>query len=98
MVGQGSDAESNIGRMRALGAMSGTSLDGVDAAVIETDGSAILGFGESIYRPYSERERTVLRRALGQWPDGPDVADATEVVELAHAELLAQFGAVDVVG
>ncbi|MEM1066617.1 MAG: anhydro-N-acetylmuramic acid kinase, partial [Pseudomonadota bacterium] len=80
------------------GAMSGTSLDGVDAAVIETDGSAILGFAESMYRPYSERERTVLRRALGQWPDGPDVADATEVVELAHAELLAQFGAMDVVG
>ena len=31
--------------MRALGLMSGTSLDGVDAAVLETDGETIAGFG-----------------------------------------------------
>ena len=48
-------------KIRALGAMSGTSLDGVDAAVIETDGETVFGFGESAYRPYSEAERAVLR-------------------------------------
>ena len=39
------------GPVRALGAMSGTSLDGVDAAVVETDGDRIIGFGETGYRP-----------------------------------------------
>jgi anhydro-N-acetylmuramic acid kinase len=34
----------------ALGAMSGTSLDGVDAALIRTDGRRIFEFGESAYR------------------------------------------------
>ena len=35
--------------IRALGAMSGTSLDGVDAAVLETDGITIKGFGPVEY-------------------------------------------------
>ena len=44
--------------------MSGTSLDGVDVAVIETDGERIKSFGPSGYRPYAETERDLLRRAL----------------------------------
>ncbi|KIQ67792.1 putative molecular chaperone distantly [Wenxinia marina DSM 24838] len=83
--------------MRALGAMSGTSLDGVDAAMIETDGETVTGFGEAAYRPYSDDERAVLRAALGRW-EGPEVDAAAEVVETAHAELLATFEDVDVVG
>ena len=35
------------GMLRALGMMSGTSLDGVDAAIIETDGTRIGAFGRS---------------------------------------------------
>ncbi|PIE09913.1 MAG: anhydro-N-acetylmuramic acid kinase [Rhodobacterales bacterium] len=83
--------------VRALGAMSGTSLDGVDAAELVTDGERILSFGESAYRPYSPDEQAVLRAALGQW-DGPEVAAAAELVETAHAELLSQFEAPDLVG
>ncbi|TMV54691.1 anhydro-N-acetylmuramic acid kinase, partial [Thioclava sp. BHET1] len=39
--------------LRVLGLMSGTSLDGVDAAVLVTDGHRIEEFGERRYRPYS---------------------------------------------
>lgn len=85
------------GRVRALGAMSGTSLDGVDAAVIETDGERIFAFGETGYRPYTPAERAVLRAALGRWPDD-DVATAYAVVQAAHAELLSGFEDVDLVG
>ena len=49
------------GPLRALGAMSGTSLDGVDADVVETDGHRIFGFGETGYRAYDAGERAVLR-------------------------------------
>ena len=49
-------------RVRILGAMSGTSLDGVDAAVIETNGVDVLGFGPSAFRPYAGDEQAVLRR------------------------------------
>ncbi|MEO1152627.1 MAG: anhydro-N-acetylmuramic acid kinase, partial [Pseudomonadota bacterium] len=86
------------GPIWALGAMSGTSLDGVDAAMVLTDGLRIFEFGETGYRAYSEAERAVLRAALGQWSGGAGVAEAAEVVETAHAELLAGFDGAHVVG
>ncbi len=92
-----SKAIAKSGVLRALGAMSGTSLDGVDAAVIETDGHQISGFGPSRYCPYSEAEREALRAALGQW-HGTKVEAATEVVEAAHLAALAGFDNIDLVG
>ena len=74
--------------VRAVGTMSGTSLDGVDAAVLECDGHRIMSFGESSYRPYSESEQKVLRTALGRWQGEAGVAAAAEVVEAAHLEVL----------
>ena len=81
----------------ALGAMSGTSLDGVDAALLHTDGERILGFGDSSYRAYSDEEQAVLRAALGRWP-GEDVSAALQVVQTAHTELLSGFDGADVIG
>jgi anhydro-N-acetylmuramic acid kinase len=81
--------------IRALGAMSGTSLDGVDAAVVVTDGTTIETFGATAYRPYTDAERAVLRAGLGAWPDDPRAAAAAEVVETAHAEVLATMIARD---
>ncbi len=86
------------GPIWALGAMSGTSLDGVDAAMVLTDGVTIQGFGPSAYRPYSADEQALIRAALGQWPGDPDVAAAAEVVETAHAELLSRFTGAEVLG
>ncbi|MBF9032017.1 anhydro-N-acetylmuramic acid kinase [Rhodobacterales bacterium HKCCE3408] len=75
--------------MRVAGAMSGTSMDGVDIAVIETDGVAVTGFAETAYRPYSEAEKAVLRAAQGRWPGEDGVAEAAAVVEAAHVEAMA---------
>lgn len=82
----------------ALGTMSGTSLDGVDAALVLTDGHKVLEFGASAYRPYTDAERAVLRAALGHWPGDPGVTEAAEVVETAHAELLSRFDGADLIG
>ena len=86
------------GPVWALGAMSGTSLDGVDAALVLTDGDRILDFGETGYRPYDAEEQAILRAALGCWPGDAPVEPAAEVVETAHAEVLSQFGAAALVG
>jgi len=43
--------------------MSGTSLDGIDAALINTDGNEIGPVGASFYRPMAKRAG-MLRRSL----------------------------------
>jgi anhydro-N-acetylmuramic acid kinase len=86
------------GPLWALGAMSGTSLDGVDAAMVLTDGVTIDRFGPSAYRPYTPAEQATIRAAFGRWPGDPAVAAAAEVVENAHAELLSRFSGAEIVG
>ena len=81
----------------ALGAMSGTSLDGVDAAVLRTDGVAIHSFGPSAYRPYSDAERAVLKAHLGRWQED-DCAEAAKVVETAHLDVFGRFSDIDLIG
>ena len=68
--------------IRAAGMMSGTSLDGVDLAVIETDGIDVFEFAESAYRPYTPHERDVLRAALGKWPSEDGVAELVKATSL----------------
>lgn len=50
--------------MMALGLMSGTSFDGIDAALIETDGESVLSTGASLTHPYDEAFRARLRAVL----------------------------------
>ena len=86
------------GPIWALGTMSGTSLDGVDAAMVRTDGATITEFGPHAYRAYAADEQTLIRAAFGRWPGDDGVAQAAEVVENAHADLLARFAGAEVVG
>ncbi len=78
-------------RLRVVGAMSGTSMDGVDMAVIETDGMAVTGFGETRYRAYTPQERATIRESLGRWPGEAGVAEAARIVEDAHLDVLADI-------
>ena len=98
---------------RAIGLMSGTSMDGVDCALIETDGRDVLRFGPTGFLPYSEADRALLRRALVDAIALEDrsarpgaLAEAERIVLLRHIEAVEGFLAehridrsgVDVVG
>ncbi|MBC9245242.1 anhydro-N-acetylmuramic acid kinase [Paracoccus sp. 11-3] len=82
----------------ALGMMSGTSLDGVDAALINTDGMRIGGFGRSGFRAYSDNEGAVLHGALGRWQGGDGVAEAAEISVASHAALAVDFPEAQLIG
>jgi len=82
----------------AIGLMSGTSQDGVDVALIDTDGERITQFGATACRPYTRAERTLLRSAtaaaanLTERTARPDlVAKAEQLVNDAHAEAVEAF-------
>jgi len=99
--------------MKAIGLMSGTSMDGVDVALIETDGEAIHSLGPAAGFAYTALERQLLSEAM-EWARGiVHRADRSGVLSIAecmltakHAESVKTFAAdngielsgVDVVG
>lgn len=77
----------------ALGLMSGTSLDGVDAALVRTDGIRVLEFGPFRTEPYDDAFRERLRAVLGGKGDVAGVErDLTEIHAAAVKALLREAG------
>ncbi len=46
--------------------ISGTSLDGIDASIIRSDGETVERTGKTYHRPYSREEQDLLREALAE--------------------------------
>jgi anhydro-N-acetylmuramic acid kinase len=96
--------------LTAIGLMSGTSLDGVDAAILKTDGESVVEPGAAHFRPYSRDLKIFIRRAIKAALEGrdgaADIGKAAGEVTAAHAaavvELLDKAGlkrtAIDVIG
>lgn len=72
--------------MKALGFMSGTSLDGVDAALLDTDGAAIDSFGPWLTAPFSPDVRAAMRVATALAP-ARDRASWPQAVRTAETAL-----------
>ena len=73
------------------GAMSGTSIDGVDGTEIVTDGETIFDFGGSVYLPYTKKERAVLHASLGKWPADGGLDKARDIVHAKHLKVFSRF-------
>jgi anhydro-N-acetylmuramic acid kinase len=83
---------------RAIGAMTGTSMDAIDLAYLETDGRDTLKFGPSASYPFSDADRVVLREAvaaaryLGRRDERPGpLAKAEDLITRRHVEAIRAF-------
>jgi len=84
--------------LRVLGFMSGTSLDAIDMAILDTDGETIKGFGPAGERKLTEATRALIQTATDdarRWPRGaaepPSFARAARAVGQAHLEAAFAF-------
>lgn len=77
------------------GCMSGTSLDGIDIAVIKTDGLNILELGDSAYLPYPPAFQKKLREILGQNHITPEIVKITLELMDYHAQVFSNLKDID---
>ena len=77
-----------IEQLTALGLMSGTSMDGVDAAILVSDGESVARHGPWLSRPYRADLRARLRSVLG---GHGEVETVGEAITRVHAETVNQL-------
>jgi anhydro-N-acetylmuramic acid kinase len=90
---------------RAIGLMSGTSADGVDAAYLETDGHGYVKTGDAMTLPYAPDIRRRILAAAGK-PEDPTLTELaqeltdlhTQAVDILLNQMDKQPGEIDVIG
>lgn len=84
---------------RAIGLMSGTSLDGVDVALIETDGYEFVQAGPSVTLPYDAALRDRIRACFGKREYDENVRQVERDLTRRHVEAIKALNVkADVIG
>lgn len=86
----------------AIGLMSGTSMDGVDAAIVKTDGVNICSIGASTHIPYSLELQEKISSILGQRKLSQEIKNIADEITDIHInavnELVQTEDKIDLIG
>jgi anhydro-N-acetylmuramic acid kinase len=76
---------------RAIGLMSGTSMDGIDLSLIESDGEKIIRHVGFDYLPYQESFKQKLRKVIYDRPDLIEIKNLENEMTIMHAVMVNDF-------
>lgn len=75
----------------SIGLMSGTSMDGVDLSMIETDGKTVINRKHFSYKPYTKEMKAKLRSLIYGHPKLQEIKIIENEFTLFHAQFVNEF-------
>lgn len=76
---------------RAIGLMSGTSMDGIDLALIESDGKTKITRKNFYYKPYSDSFKKTLQNIICKSANLEEIKTVENELTILHANLVNEF-------
>jgi anhydro-N-acetylmuramic acid kinase len=73
--------------LTVIGMMSGTSFDGIDAAIVTTDGQTVSSTGKALFRPYADDLRQSIRTLLHGKLDVQELVEVENLLSREHASV-----------
>ena len=86
-------SKSSVGLKRAIGLMSGTSMDAIDVAMIETDGEDRIIRGPGLTLPYNPGDKRILAHAMAAASACTHRDDRPEALQIAEDLVTRMHGA-----
>lgn len=71
--------------------MSGTSMDGIDLALLETDGIEIFSHGPASFMPYDDKFKNKIQGQLGKWKPSKEIDKLEKEITYYHIEAIQTF-------